>query len=157
MKSPRIRSLVLSVTVFIFWVSGAGAAVCTVPSGTHPTIQAAVDDAGCTEVTLAAQTFFESVSVDRSLAISGASTATTIVEGRFEVTGAATAIALSEMTIDAAAPSVAGCFREALDVSGGAQLTGNALVVVNRDGDACLIFGDGFESGSTSAWSSATP
>jgi hypothetical protein len=141
----------------LFWTHDAGAAVCTVPSGSHPTIQEAVDDVGCTEVTLAAQTFVESVAVDRSLSITGASTATTVVEGRFEVTGAASVIALSEMTIDAAAPSVAGCFREALDVSGGAQLTGSALVVVNRDGDACLIFGDGFETGSTSAWSSATP
>lgn len=131
--------------------------MCPVPSGTHPTIQEAVDDVGCTEVTLATQTFVESVAVDRSLAIIGASTATTIVEGHFEVTGVATVIDLSDMTIDAAAPSVAGCFPEALDVTGGAQLTSNALVVINGDGDACLLFGDGFESGSTSAWSSTTP
>lgn len=131
--------------------------MCPVPSGTHPTIQEAVDDVGCTEVTLATQTFVESVAVDRSLAIIGASTATTIVEGHFEVTGVATVIVLSDMTIDAAAPSVAGCFPEALDVTGGAQLTSNALVVINGDGDACLLFGDGFESGSTSAWSSTTP
>lgn len=131
--------------------------MCNVPSGPHPTIQEAVDDASCTEVVLAAQTFVESVAVGRSLAISGASTATTIVEGRFDVTGAATVIVLSEMTITAAAPSTAGCFPEALDVTAGAQLTSIALVVINGDGDACLIFGDDFESGSTSAWSSTTP
>ena len=143
--------------VFSLWSSGAGAAICPVPSGTHPTIQEAVDDVGCTEVTLAGQTFAESVTVDRSLTISGSSTATTIVEGRFEVTGAATVIVLSEMTIDAAASSVAGCFPEALDVSGGAQLTSNALVVINGGGDACLIFGDGFEDGTTDAWANTIP
>ncbi len=157
MMLPRVGLLITSAMVCSLWTTGAGAAVCNVPSGPHPTIQEAVDDASCTEVVLAAQTFVESVAVGRSLAISGASTATTIVEGRFDVTGAATVIVLSEMTITAAAPSTAGCFPEALDVTAGAQLTGIALVVINGDGDACLIFGDGFESGSTSAWSSTTP
>lgn len=131
--------------------------MCNVPSGAHPTIQAAVDDVGCTEVTLAAQTFVESVAIGRGLSITGTSTATTVVEGHLDITGAATAIVLSEMTIDASAPSVAGCFREALDVSGGAQLTSNGLVAVNGDGDACLLFGDGFETGDTGAWGATTP
>lgn len=156
MRSPGIAWL-LSVAVVLCWTTVAAAAVCTVPSAPHPTIQEAVDDVGCTEIVIAAGAYVESVSIDRSLSVTGASTATTTVEGRFEVTGAATEITLTNLTIDAGASSVAGCFPEALDVAGGAKLTSNALEVINGDGDACLIFGDGFESGDTGAWSGTTP
>ena len=73
------------------------------------------------------------------------------------MTGAATDLSLNDLTIDASAPSAAGCFTEALDVTGGAGVTSNALVVVNGDGDACLIFEDGFETGNTNAWSGTNP
>ncbi len=42
-------------------------------------------------------------------------------------------------------------------MSGGAAVTGNNLVVVNADGDACVLFADGFESGDTIAWSRTSP
>lgn len=155
MRSPGIAWL-FSVAVGLCWATIAVAAVCNVPSGAHPTIQAAVDDAGCTEVVLAARVFGESADVGRSLTVTGASATTTTVEGRFVVTGATTDVALNNLTVNAAAPSTAGCYSEGLDVTGGARLTSNALVVINGDG-ACPLFSDGFESGSTSAWSMATP
>jgi len=132
--------------------TNAFAAVCNVPSGSHATIQTAVDDVSCTEVVIAAGSLAESVAIDRSLILTGDSSATTIVEGRFVVTGASTVVAFDELTIDAGAPTAAGCFTLALDVSGGAAVTGNNLVVVNADGNACVLFADGFESGDTSAW-----
>lgn len=131
--------------------------VCAVPSAPHPTIQSAVDDLSCTEIVLAAQTYTESVTIARSLELRGASTATSIVEGRVVVEGASIVVAARDLTIDGSAPSVAGCFREALVTDGGAQLSANDVVVINGDGDACLLFRDGFESGNTGAWSSATP
>lgn len=157
MTSPRVGFLITSTTVFLLWTTGSGAAVCNVPSGPHPTIQVAIGDVGCTELILAAQTFVESVEIARTLTITGASTTTTIVEGHVAVTGVSTEITLSNMTIDATA-STAGCYSEALDVSGGGRVTSNALIAINGDGaGTCPLFSDGFESGSTSAWSMATP
>jgi hypothetical protein len=131
--------------------------VCTVPSAPHPTIQEAVDDLACTEVVLAAQTFTESVVVGRDLDVGGASSATTVIEGRVVVEGATTQVDLHDLTIDASAPSVAGCFPVALVARNGAQISALDIVVVNGDGEACVIFRDGFESGSTAAWTATVP
>jgi hypothetical protein len=139
------------------WTTVAAAAVCTVPSAPHPTIQVAVDDVGCNEIVIAAGTYVESVEIDRNLIVSGASTTETTIDGRLTVSGAATAVALNDLTINASAPSAAGCFPAALDVTGAAGVTSNALVVVDADGDACLIFEDGFETGNTTAWSGTSP
>jgi hypothetical protein len=141
----------------VLWSGTALAAVCLVPSGSHPTIQAAVDDPTCTEVVLAAQVFVESVTVDRSLQLRGARSAATTVEGRVVVEGATTQVQLGQMTVDAGAPSVAGCYGEALESSGGARVSGSDLKVRNADGDGCLLFRDGFESGGTTAWSTTVP
>lgn len=157
MKLVVRTSLVLSPLLLVAFVTPAPAAVCNVPSGSHPTIQDAVDDLACTEVVIATGTFVESVVVDRSLEITGASSSTTIVEGRLAVTGTGVHLALDSLKIDASAPSVAGCYPEAVDVGGGASVTSNDLVAVNGDGDACLLFGDGFESGNTTAWGNTVP
>ena len=71
--------------------------------------------------------------------------------------GAATQVTLFELTVDGSGSAVAGCFREALDVEGGGRMAGSNIVVVNGDGTACLIFGDGFEDGTTAAWSDTVP
>jgi hypothetical protein len=123
--------------------------VCSVPSVAHPSIQAAVDDAACTEVVLAAQVFSESVAVSRSLVLRGDSSATTKIAGQVTVTGDATEVTLQDLQVDGG-----GCFPVALDVSGGAQVTSQQdVVVTNAAGEECPIFLDGFESGNTSAWS----
>lgn len=157
MRSPGIAQLLVISVAVLSWTTVAVAAVCTVPSAPHPTIQEAVDDVGCTEIVIAAGTYAESVEIDRSLSVSGASTTGTTIEGRLAITGAAIGVSLNDLTIDASAPSAAGCFPEALDVTGGAGVTSNALVVVNGDGDACLVFEDGFETGNMNAWSGTTP
>ncbi len=133
------------------------AAVCTVPSGSYPTIQSAVDDPGCTEILLAAQTFVEPVVIARDLIMSGASSSATVLEGRVVVEGATTQAELHHLTVDASAPAVAGCYPVALLARGGAELAAHAVVVVNGGGDACAIFRDGFESGDTAAWSTTMP
>lgn len=155
-----MRDLFHPVCALVFltsiYPSAAFPAVCNVPSGPHPSIQAAVDDVACTEVVLAAQTFEESVSVDRDLQIRGVSSATTLIEGRMVITGASTAVLIEDLTIDGSAPAVAGCFSEALVSEGGAGVQASAIIVLNGDGDGCLLFGDGFESGGTEEWSSTT-
>jgi pectin methylesterase-like acyl-CoA thioesterase len=135
----------------------AAAAVCTVPSPSHPTIQAAVDDVACTEIVVAAGTYVESVEIQRSLSMTGDSASTTVIEGRVSATGAGVELTLDELKVDAGASSVAGCFPIAVEIDGGAALTSNNLIAVNADGDACLIFRDGFETGGTGAWSGTSP
>jgi len=126
----------------------ARAAQCTVPSGVHPTIQAAVDDPGCTEIELAAGLFEESPVIDRALTLTGASSTTTTIGGRVEV--AAATVALADLGIAAA-----GGFTEALWAHSGAEVS--AIDVAVLAGGAPAFFEDGFESGDTSAWASANP
>ena len=149
--------VVFGVAVVLGAAPAARAATCPVPTGSHPTIQEAVDDAACTEIDLGGQTYTESVSIGRTLSLSGVSSAPSIIAGRVVIQGAATVVSLADLTIDGSDPTVAGCFVEAVDVSGGAQMLGSNVVVVNSDGIACLLFGDGFEDGTTGAWSATSP
>jgi hypothetical protein len=66
--------------LFMVLTSGnlpAFADLCPVPSLSHVTIQAAVDDPACTEIEVAAGTFIESVVIPRDLVLRGASTTAT--------------------------------------------------------------------------------
>jgi len=139
------------------WSATALADVCNIPSAPHPTIQAAVDDLACTEIVLAAQTFAESVTLTRDLELRGASSTATVIEGRVVVEGGSTQVAIRDLEVNGSAPSVAGCFNEALVAQGGARVSATDVVVINGDGEACVLFRDGFESGNTSAWSAAVP
>ncbi len=129
MSQQILRILVTVAAAFLLSSVNAVAAVCNVPSGSHSTIQEAVDDITCTEVVIAVGSFTESVAVERSLNLSGDSSATTTVEGRFVVTGASTNVSVGDLTIDAGAPTAAGCYTLALDVSGGAAITGNDVAM----------------------------
>jgi hypothetical protein len=132
-----------------FCAPTAFADVCPVPTVAHPSIQAAVDDAACTEIVLAARGFAESVAVSRNLSLDGDSSTTTIIEGKVTVTGASTEVTFQDLQVDGG-----GCFPVALDVSGGAQVTSQQdVVVTNAAGGECPIFLDGFESGDCTAWS----
>ena len=136
-----------------FCVPPASADVCAVPSAPHSSIQAAVDDAACTEIVLAPQGFAESVAVSRNLSLDGDSSTTTIIEGKVTVTGATTEVTMQDLRVEGG-----GCFPVALDVSGGAQVTrGPDIVVVNAPGGGCPIFTDGFELGAAVAWSKTVP
>jgi len=61
--------------------SRALAAICTVPSASYSTIQAAVDDTNCTAIEVAAGTYTEAVEIDRSLTLRGAGNEQTILDG----------------------------------------------------------------------------
>jgi hypothetical protein len=136
-----------------FCAPTAFADVCPVPTVAHPSIQAAVDDAACTEIVLAAQVLAESVAVSRSLLLRGDSSATTVILGQVTVTGDTTEVTLQDLQVDGG-----GCFSVALDVGGGAQVTSQQdVVVTNAAGGECPIFLDGFESGDTTAWSKSVP
>jgi hypothetical protein len=133
----------------VFWVAEASAQVCPVPTLAHASVQAAVDDAACTEIALAAQDYVGSVDVSRSLLLRGASSATTVILGQVAVIGATTEVSLQDIKVDGG-----GCFTVSLDVSGGAQVTsGPDVVVANAEGGQCPIFIDGFELGVIAAWS----
>jgi len=124
--------------------TSARAATCTVPSGAHPTIQAAVDDPVCTEIEVAAGLYEESPVIDRHLSLAGASSATTTIGGQVEVDGAA--VDLADLTIVGGG----GGFSEALWAHSGAEVSAADVLVVA--GGAPAFFADGFESGDTSGW-----
>jgi hypothetical protein len=124
-------------------------ATCQVPSSGHPTIQSAVDDASCTEIVLAAQTFSESPLIDRDLTLDGAGSSETFIEGSVEVS--AGTVIVQELQISAPP----GTASEALWAHSGASLSGFDVMVFN--GRWVPLFADGFESGTTSAWSYTSP
>jgi hypothetical protein len=144
-----VRSLLAAAVVLA--ATAAPAAVCQVPSASHPTIQSAVDDPTCTELVLAAQTFTESPVIPRNLTVRGASSTATVVAGQLEVTGGP--VALEDLKVDTSGPVQRGRFNDALWVHSGGRVTGTNLLVVHSP----LLFGDGFESGNTSAWSNTLP
>jgi Pectinesterase len=56
-------------------------APCHVPSSTYPTIQAAVNDATCATINVAAGTYTEHVTIDRDVTLRGGGQESTIVDG----------------------------------------------------------------------------
>ena len=126
--------------------SPAGAATCNVPSAPHPTIQAAVDDVGCTDIVVAAGTYAEAPLIARDLSIQGAGSGSTYVQGQVQVT--AGVVNLGGLNISAAG--------EALWAHSGAEVSGFDLEVTNGTVEPPL-FADGFESGTTGAWSAVMP
>ncbi|MFL5803509.1 MAG: hypothetical protein ACJ8CR_17420, partial [Roseiflexaceae bacterium] len=56
---------------------------CTVGAGgaTYATIQAAIDDTGCTTINVAAGTYAEHMTIGRSLTLNGAGAGSTIIDG----------------------------------------------------------------------------
>lgn len=152
-RSRSIRFLAL-VTAVALAAPTINAATCTVPSGTHETIEEAVADIGCTEIELAGQLFIESVSITRSVVLRGQSSTTTFIQGELTVTGASTAVNLHTLTIDGSALPVNGCFDVVLNVTdGGRVVAEDDVVVINSRVGSCPIFADGFETGNSSRWS----
>ena len=153
-KGPKGLSIgILFLALAVLHTPSGSAKVCTVPTLAYPSIQAAVNDAACTEITLAAQDFAESVAVSRSLVLGGDSSSTTTIVGQVTVTGGTTEVTLQDLKVDGG-----GCFSVGLDVGGGAQITsGQDVVVVNAAGGQCPIFTDGFELGASVAWSTTVP
>lgn len=138
----------------------ATGATCNVPTSTHPTLAAAARDGACTLVQLADGAFPENVSLARDLAIQGAGSAATTLQGYFFVSGAGSDVTLNGLLVDGTAAGVAGCWSQVLGASGGATLTSGADVKVLQTatgGAACRLFADAFESGGLLAWSAHAP
>lgn len=136
----------------------ADADTCTVP-GTHATIQAAVADPTCTMIDLAAGTFQEMVTIGRDLALQGAPSFATTIEGQLVISGAGTDVQLTDLVVDTSLPGLAGCFAEAVEVQGGAVVDALRLEARNAIQGICTlpIFSSGFETGDASGWSSIVP
>lgn len=138
--------ILIATVVVLAMALPASAATCNVPSAPHPTIQAAIDDVGCTEIVVAAGTFTEGPVIARALSIQGAGSNQTFIQGQVEVS--AQTVSLNGLNI--ASPD------EALWAHSGAEVSGFDLEVVNGAVEPSLFF-DGFEDGTTDAWAAVSP
>jgi hypothetical protein len=155
----RVVWLGLCLTAVLLGAGRAGAATCSAPTSEYRTIQAALDDGNCTEVVVLGGTHVESLRIRRMVTLRGASAPPPVIEGQVRVEGPFEAV-ISSLWIDVSTPSAAaGCYREALLIRGGARVTPTRLELKHGDGnaEACLVFADGFEDGSTAAWSNTVP
>ncbi len=122
---------------------------CTVP-GTHATIQAAVDDIACTSITLANQTYNESVNIPRTLDLIGPGAGTAVIRGLLRAAGAGTLVdVLQSVRVEN------NCQYAGVRSTVGAQMTGQAFEAVRSTGFPCPenpVFADGFETGNTNNW-----
>jgi hypothetical protein len=141
-----LRFALVIVAAILVSTAAGFAAQCPVPSGPYPTIQSAIDNPTCTDITVAAGLFEESPVIDRVLSLTGASSSATTIGGQLEVDGAV--VALAGLTISGGGGSAA----EALWAHSGAEVS--ALDVLVTAAGAPAFFADGFESGDTSAWPS---
>ncbi len=135
--------------VVVLVVAGAVPALgatCNVPSTPHPTIQAAINDVACTEIVAATGTYTEAPVINRTLSIEGAGSSQSFIQGQVEVL--AGTVGLTGLHISAAG--------EALWAHSGAETSGFDLIVVNGLVGTPL-FADGFEDGTTNAWSNVSP
>jgi hypothetical protein len=80
MKTAKLKCLLLTATLLIM-AATAGAATCSVPSLSYPTIQSAVDDSACGTINVAPGVYNENLSIQRPLTLNGAQ-AGQLVAGR---------------------------------------------------------------------------
>ncbi len=142
----RLTTLIATLITAVVAVPYVEAATCNVPTTSYPTIQAAIDDAGCTQIVLATGTFYETPVIDRTLQLQGVGSDQTFIQGRVEVSAGTVHIEKIHIT----APT------DALWVHSGAEVSGFDLEVVNGLVESPL-FADGFEDGTTHQWSSVSP
>jgi hypothetical protein len=127
-------------------VGRAEAATCDVPSASHPTIQSAIDDVGCSDITVAAGPYEEPLTITRSLSLQGAGSTQSFVQGGVDVSSGTVNLTGFHLS----APG------DALYAHSGAEVSAFDLEVVNGVVETPL-FTDGFETGDTGAWSAASP
>jgi len=136
----------MAVAVVLALAGPAGAATCNVPSGTYPTIQSAVDAPSCSPIIVAAGTYAEAVVVSRSLEITGAGSGASFIYGGIEILAG---------TVSVTGFHLSGS-GEALWAHSGAEVSGFDLGVVNGTVETPL-FANGFEGGTTDAWTEVSP
>lgn len=119
------------------------ALTCTPPSASHPTLQQAVNDPGCTTVELAAQAYPEQIEITRSLTLTGTGPLTSTVDGPMLVRGSLTQVAMASIGIRN------GCAQPGLRVQSGALVTPVDVRVSTAAIDCPalpnLIFENGYE------------
>lgn len=122
----------------------------------RPTVQAAVSDASCSLVAVAAGIFDEGVVVTRTVTLQGAGATTTRLTRPLRVVGA-TVLVIEDIAIDLGGTCYALPFEVAIGASV-AVTPGTELAVPAAGAPVppCPLFDDGFESGTTLAWSEAT-
>lgn len=162
MRAPtrRMPLVPFALVAALAAAAAAHAATCNVPTTSYPTIGAAARNGTCTLVVVAAGSYPEHVEIARDVAIQGAGSSLTFLQGRLWVAGAGNDATITALTVEGSAAAVAGCWTEMLAATGGATLTsGSDLRVLNSaiPASACRIFIDGFESGGTLAWSVSLP
>ncbi len=152
-----IKPAVGVVSLSFLLVFAAGAAhsqTCSVP-GTHLSIEAAVDDLSCLEIDLEAETYLESVVLERTLTLRGPAGegAQTLIEGTVDVRTEGTVVTLRDLTIQNS------CTPAAFTVSSGALVDALDVDIVSDETRGCpqLLFADGFETGDTTGWSLTNP
>ena len=141
------RMALNALPVLLALAGPAWAQSCNVPAQ-RPTIQSAALDPACTTINVAAGTRVESVGVSRSVAIVGAGTAATVIQGRVIVRGTGTVLDLVNLTVDGRGAGT-GCYTEALRVLTGATTRPLAVAVLGGAGAAapCPLFADSFDFG----------
>ena len=150
MQRYMIRSAALGLGLTLL-LTPLDAATCSVP-GSHATVNDAVSDLVCDTVTLAAQTHTESVVVTRPIALEGAPGGGSVLQGLLDVLGQGTIVTVRDLEIRN------GC-ATATRSTAGAELVATGLSVARDERLPCPappLLSDGFESGSTSAWSSTS-
>ncbi len=73
--------IIVGLLLVVLGAVPVAAAPCDVPSSAYPTIQAAVDDATCFIINVAAGTYTEHIVIDHNVMIHGAGADSTIVDG----------------------------------------------------------------------------
>lgn len=118
------------------------AVTCTVP-GSHGSIQAAVDDASCDPIQVAAGGHLESPLITRSLSLVGAGIGATTIWGRVLADGSAILVFVDQLMVSS------GCPGPALSAVNGAQLRSGDVRAEKSAAAGCnvvgRIFADGFE------------
>ncbi len=153
---PRGSFWAAALAALLLAVPALQGVVCNVPSGSYPTIAAALGAPSCDPIQIAAGTYSANLFIARDVTLAGAGSSGTTIAGSVEVAGSATDVALNALRIDStAAPR---CYASGLEVRAGARTSGVDLVVVRAAPLAsCGLFGDGFESGGSAAWSATLP
>ncbi len=124
------------------------AEICSVP-GSHATIQSAVLDGSCTTVQLSAGTYTEAITVGRGLTLAGPAEDTTIIAGSLRIESEGGPVVLRNFDMKTA------CVGEAMAVLGASQVSATNVHLEKDPTLVCSeIFADGFDAGTTSAWSS---
>ncbi len=150
----------LSALMALVAAAVAPAAVCPVPSAGHPTIDSALRDPICTTAALGVHVFEENVVVERDFVLQGGGPSISVVAGTLRTVGIGTSLTLGAVRVDGTGAGVAGCGAAVVEATTGSEILGGPDVEVDAGGvtgGECRIFVDGFDGGSTLAWSAAVP